>query len=138
MIGIARIRICPPGAEAMPVKTTTSVSIITGALNSATATDGSSVTLNFNRAPIMRCLRRLRRIKAAAIPVSIMALFLTYWILPNRRVPVRRILPVAVMVGPGLEVLKYAFLRACLWLSHKFENEYYPFQQSVSIIVLAW
>jgi len=75
--------------------------------------------------------------KAAAIPVTIMALFLTYWILPNRRVPVRRILPVAVMVGLALEVLKYAFLRAWPWLSHKFENEYYPFQQSVSSIVLS-
>jgi YihY family inner membrane protein len=75
--------------------------------------------------------------KAAAIPVTIMALFLTYWILPNRRVPVRRILPVAVMVGLGLEVLKYAFLRAWPWLDQKFINEYSPFQQSVSIIVLS-
>jgi YihY family inner membrane protein len=75
--------------------------------------------------------------KAAAIPVTIMALFLTYWILPNRRVPVRRILPVAVMVGLALEVLKYAFLRAWPWLSVKFRNEYSPFQHSVSIIVLS-
>jgi membrane protein len=73
----------------------------------------------------------------AAIPVTIAALFLTYWILPNCRVPVKRILPVAVMVGLGLEVLKYAFFRAWPWLNQKFINEYSPFQQSVSIIVLS-
>jgi YihY family inner membrane protein len=75
--------------------------------------------------------------KLAAIPVTIMALFLTYWILPNCRVPAKKILPVAVMVGLGLEVLKYAFLRAWPWLDQKFINEYSPFQQSVSIIVLS-
>jgi YihY family inner membrane protein len=75
--------------------------------------------------------------KLAAIPVTIVALFLTYWILPNRSVPVKRILPVAVLVGLALEVLKYAFFRAWPWLNQKFINEYSPFQQSASILVLS-
>jgi hypothetical protein len=41
------------------------------------------------------------------------------------------------MVGLALEVLKYAFFRAWPWLNQKFINEYSPFQQSVSIIVLS-
>jgi uncharacterized BrkB/YihY/UPF0761 family membrane protein len=74
--------------------------------------------------------------KVGEIPITIVALFLTYWILPNRRVPVRRVLPVAVLIGIGLEVLKYAFLRAWPWLDIKFRNEYFPFQQAISIIVV--
>ena len=75
--------------------------------------------------------------KMAAVPVTIMTLFLTYWILPNRRVPVKRILPVAVMIGLALEVLKYGFFRAWPWLDQKFTNEYSPFQHSASILVLS-
>ena len=75
--------------------------------------------------------------KMAAVPITIVALFLTYWILPNRRVPVKRILPVAILVGLGLEVLKYAFLRAWPWLDVKFRNEYYPFNHTICIIVFS-
>jgi YihY family inner membrane protein len=70
-----------------------------------------------------------------AIPITILSLFLVYWLLPNRRVPVRRVLPVAVMVGFGLEVLKYVFLFAWPWLGRKFQNEYGPFYYAVSIVV---
>ncbi len=75
--------------------------------------------------------------KLAAVPVTIVALFLTYWILPNCRVPVRKIIPVAVLIGLSLEVLKYAFYLAWPWLDRKFTNEYSPFQHSVSVIVLS-
>jgi membrane protein len=70
-----------------------------------------------------------------AIPITILSLFFVYWLLPNRRVPVRRVLPVAVLVGIGLELLKYVFLFAWPWLGRKFQNEYGPFYYAVSIVV---
>ena len=48
--------------------------------------------------------------KLAALPVSILALFLIYWLLPNRKVEPRRVVPVAIVVGLALEVLKYVNL----------------------------
>jgi uncharacterized BrkB/YihY/UPF0761 family membrane protein len=69
--------------------------------------------------------------------VTILSLFLIYWLLPNRRVPARRIFPVAAMVGVGLEGLKYIFLRMWPWLDRKFQNEYGPFNYSVSIVVFS-
>jgi membrane protein len=75
--------------------------------------------------------------KAGAIPVTILSLFLTYWLLPNRRVPWRRVLPVAILIGVGLELLKYVFLFAWPWLDRKFQNEYGPFHYAVAIVVFS-
>ena len=75
--------------------------------------------------------------KVAAIPVTVLSLLLVYWVLPNRRVPVRRVLPVAVLVGIGLELWKYVFLFAWPWLEKKFRNEYGPFDYSVSIVIFS-
>lgn len=75
--------------------------------------------------------------KLAAIPVTILSLLLTYWLLPNRRVPVRRVLPVAILVGLALEIWKYVFLFAWPWLDRKFQNEYGPFNYSVSLVVFS-
>jgi uncharacterized BrkB/YihY/UPF0761 family membrane protein len=74
--------------------------------------------------------------RLAAIPVTILSLFLTYWLLPNRRVPVGRVIPVAVFVGAGLEGMKYLFLYAWPWLTQKLQNEYgETFRYSVSLII---
>lgn len=73
--------------------------------------------------------------KVAAIPITILSLFLVYWLLPNCRVPARRVLSVAMLVGLALEALKYLFLFAWPWMGRKFENEYGPFYYSVSIVV---
>jgi membrane protein len=75
--------------------------------------------------------------KITAIPVTVLSLLLTYWLLPNRRVPVRRVLPVAVLVGIALEVWKYVFLFAWPWLSRKFKNEFGPFDYSASIVIFS-
>jgi YihY family inner membrane protein len=75
--------------------------------------------------------------KIAAIPVTVLSLLLTYWLLPNRRVPIRRVLPVAVLVGIGLEISKYVFLFAWPWLDRKFQNEYGPFNYAVSIVLFS-
>lgn len=74
--------------------------------------------------------------RLAAIPVTILSLFLTYWLLPNCRVPVRRVIPVSAVVGLGMEGLKYLFLRAWPWLNQKFQNEYgETFRYSVSLVI---
>jgi YihY family inner membrane protein len=76
--------------------------------------------------------------KAAAIPITMLSLFLTYWLLPNRRVPVKRVLPVAAAVGVGLELLKYTFLRTWPWLNTKLRNEYGDtFKYAVSVIIFS-
>jgi membrane protein len=75
--------------------------------------------------------------KLAAIPLTILALFLTYWLLPNCRVPVRPLLRVSVMVGGALEVLKYATLAIWPWLNAKLDNEYDVFKHSVEVILFS-
>jgi YihY family inner membrane protein len=73
--------------------------------------------------------------KSLALPISILILFLIYWLLPNKRLPARDILPVAAMVGVALELLKYLNLVTLPWLSYKLSNEYGPFQRSAAIIL---
>jgi YihY family inner membrane protein len=73
--------------------------------------------------------------KIGAVPMTILSLFVVYWVLPNRRIPPRRVLPVAVLVGVALEALKYLFLFAWPWLGRKFQNEYGPFYYAVSVVV---
>ncbi len=75
--------------------------------------------------------------RLAAIPITVLSLVLMYWALPNRRVPVRHVVPAATMVGLGIECMKYIFLFAWPWLNRKFANEYGPFKDSVSLLVFA-
>jgi uncharacterized BrkB/YihY/UPF0761 family membrane protein len=73
--------------------------------------------------------------KLAALPVSILALFLVYWLLPNRKMDPRRIVPVAIAVGVCLEVLKYLYLLVYPLLRAKLEHEYSAFQYSVTLVL---
>jgi len=74
-------------------------------------------------------------LKAAALPMSVLVLFLVYWLLPNARIPPRQVLPPAVLVGLALEVMKYVNLLTWpLWRS-KLRAEYGPFTYSVTIIL---
>jgi len=75
--------------------------------------------------------------KLGAFPVTVLSLSITYWVLPNRKIPLRGILPVAVMVGGALEICKYLFLFTFPWLDKKFQNEYGPFHYAVAIVVLS-
>ncbi len=73
--------------------------------------------------------------KAAALPISILILFLIYWILPNAKINWRAALAPAVVVGFVLEVFKYVnLLTFPLWI-HKLENEYRAFKYSALIIL---
>jgi membrane protein len=73
--------------------------------------------------------------KLAAIPLSVCALFLIYWKLPNRQVDPARVAPVALVVGLILEALKYVNLLIAPLLQHKLDREYGIFQHSVTILL---
>lgn len=73
--------------------------------------------------------------KIAAVPFSILALFLIYWLLPNCPVRARQILPAAVGVGILLELFKYINLLTWPWFRVKLQNEYGPFQYSVAAVL---
>ena len=73
--------------------------------------------------------------KIAALPVSILMLFLIYWVLPNAKIPAAPLLPVALIVGVALEVLKNLNLWTWPWLRAKLQHEYGPFVYSVTIVL---
>jgi YihY family inner membrane protein len=75
--------------------------------------------------------------KIAAIPFTMLALFLTYWLLPNCKVPIRPLIWVSVVVGGALEVLKYVALGVWPWLNTKLDNEYDVFKHSVEVILFS-
>ena len=76
--------------------------------------------------------------KLAALPVSVLDLFLVYWLLPNRKVEARRVAPVAVGVGLALEALKYVNRLISPPLAHKLQNEYQVFRFSATILLLSF
>lgn len=74
-------------------------------------------------------------LRLAAIPLLPLMLLLIYWKLPNRRVPLRQVAPVAVVVGVLLQAMQYLnMLTWPLWRA-KIRHEYGPFYYSVSIIL---
>lgn len=73
--------------------------------------------------------------KMAALPISILILFLVYWLLPNARIPWRSVLPAAILVGIALEVLKNINLVTWELWRRKLHAEYGPFYYSVTIIL---
>ena len=76
--------------------------------------------------------------KIAAVPVSMLALFFIYWLLPNYRVPPLRVAPVAILVGLALELLKYINLLIWPLLKEKLQHEYGPFYISVEIVLFSF
>ncbi|HTR38006.1 MAG TPA: YihY/virulence factor BrkB family protein [Bryobacteraceae bacterium] len=73
--------------------------------------------------------------KAAAIPISMLVLFLIYWLLPNRKIRPVEIVPAAILVGFLLEILKYINLWTWPYLRAKLQSEYGPFYYTVTIIL---
>jgi uncharacterized BrkB/YihY/UPF0761 family membrane protein len=73
--------------------------------------------------------------KLAAVPISILALFIIYWLLPNRKIPPARVVPAAIFVGLILEALKYVNLAVTPFLQSKLEHEYFIFRHSVAILL---
>jgi YihY family inner membrane protein len=74
--------------------------------------------------------------KVSSILASIAIFFLVYWWLPNGKVPVRAVLPAAVLMGLLTEALKYAYIYALPRLN--FAEVYGPFAISVSLMFWAF
>ncbi|MDE1177351.1 MAG: YihY/virulence factor BrkB family protein [Edaphobacter sp.] len=75
-------------------------------------------------------------LRICAVGASILIFFLIYWILPNRKVPARAVLPTALIVGLLWEVAKYLYVRALPWLD--FQSVYGPFYISVGLMMWAF
>ncbi len=73
--------------------------------------------------------------KVVAVPAIMLALFLTYWLLPNGKVDLRRTIAAAIGVGALLEILKWIEVLAWPYLNAKLDREYGPFIYSVTIIL---
>lgn len=74
--------------------------------------------------------------KVCAVAASIAIFFLIYWLLPNGRVPVRAVLPTAIIMGLLSEALKYGYILALPSLN--FAEVYGPFSLSVSLMFWAF
>jgi YihY family inner membrane protein len=76
----------------------------------------------------------LLQITAAAS--SVLYFFLIYWILPNRKLPVRAVLPTSIVVGLLWELAKVAYEHALPLLDLR--SVYGPFYISVSLMLWAF
>jgi membrane protein len=72
--------------------------------------------------------------KIASAPLTIIILFLVYWLLPNVKVPWRQVLPRAIVIGLLLETLKWVNLFIWPWVYAKFHREFGVFVNSVTIL----
>lgn len=69
--------------------------------------------------------------------ISSMAMFfLIYWILPNRPIPARAVLPTAIVTGLLWEVAKHLYIAVLPWLD--FQKVYGPFYISVGLMMWAF
>jgi YihY family inner membrane protein len=75
-------------------------------------------------------------LRTLAVVVSILIFFLIYWILPNRKVPARAVLPTAVVIGVLWEGAKYLYVMALPRLD--FDSVYGPFRVSVGLMMWAF
>jgi YihY family inner membrane protein len=93
-------------------------------------------TLLRRHGPFIVRLAGFLMMKAFAVSASIAIFFLIYWLLPNGKVPVRAVLPTAVIMGLLSETLKYAYILALPRLN--FQEVYGPFALSVSLMFWAF
>jgi membrane protein len=71
-----------------------------------------------------------------ALIASILLFFLIYWVLPNRKIPARAVLPTAVVIGVLWELAKYLYVLALPRLD--FHAVYGPFQYTVGLMMWAF
>jgi uncharacterized BrkB/YihY/UPF0761 family membrane protein len=74
-------------------------------------------------------------LRAVALPITTCMIFLVYWLLPNAKIPVKRLIPPSIAVAVLLEISKYVNILTWPWLRAKLRNEVPPFVQSISIIL---
>ena len=68
--------------------------------------------------------------------LSVTLFFCVYWILPNRRLPWRAVLPSALVTGLLWELAKLLYIAALPWLD--FKSVYGPFATSVGLMLWAF
>ncbi|MGA8026727.1 MAG: YihY/virulence factor BrkB family protein [Bryobacteraceae bacterium] len=73
--------------------------------------------------------------KLTAILLTVLMIFLVYWILPNTKIPVRRLIPASIAVAILSEISKYLNIITWPWLRAKLLSEVPPFVQSISILL---
>jgi YihY family inner membrane protein len=100
-----------------------------------TAVNREALTQITDASVRLNLLASLAFFKAAALPMSILMLFLIYWLLPNRKLSPKAVAPAAILVGITLELMKYLNALTWPWLRVKLEREYGPFAYSVTIIL---
>jgi membrane protein len=74
------------------------------------------------------------RLCAAVLSVAIF--FLIYWALPNRKLPVRAVLPTAIVIGLLWDAAKVIYVKLLPWLDLR--SAYGPFAVSVSLMIWAF
>jgi YihY family inner membrane protein len=74
--------------------------------------------------------------RICALAASILIFFLIYWILPNRKVPARAVLPTAIIIGLLWELAKHLYVLALPKLD--FQAVYGPFYVSVGLMIWAF
>jgi YihY family inner membrane protein len=67
---------------------------------------------------------------------SVLMFFIIYWVLPNRKLPVRAVLPTAIVTGLVWEVAKMIYIAVLPLLD--FQSVYGPFSISVSLMMWAF
>ena len=72
--------------------------------------------------------------KGFALAASISIFFLIFWLLPNGKVPVRSVMPAAILTGLLWEAGKNFYILALPWLN--FQEVYGPF--SISVTLMFW
>lgn len=75
-------------------------------------------------------------LQISAAIASILLFFLIYWILPNRKLPVRAVLPTAIVIGLSWELAKMMYVAALPWMD--LHSVYGPFSVSVSLMLWAF
>ncbi len=90
----------------------------------------------FQAQPLPLDLVSVTIVRVGALPFTIAMFFLIYWLLPNTRVPARRVLPAAISAGLLWEASKYVYIWLLPWLN--FRDIYGPFAISVSLLIWAY
>jgi membrane protein len=75
-------------------------------------------------------------LQISAAGASILLFFLIYWVLPNRKLPIRAVLPTAIVIGLCWELAKMLYIAALPWMD--LHSVYGPFSVSVSLMLWAF
>lgn len=76
--------------------------------------------------------------KVESLPITISIVFLTYWLLPNAKVPPLLVFVASVFVGLSIELLKILNILIWPWLFSKLKHEYGAFVHSVTILIWSY